>query len=226
MAELRELKKSDRNLVFRSGNSSLSVTIPEITGGNYGLHVWPCAPVLAQYLWYHRSRLHGKRLLELGAGTALPGVVAAKCGADVILSDSSVLPSCLEICSLSSAANGLELPVIGIKWGTFDSIIKLPPLDFVIASDCFYEPDVFEDIIMTVSLLLERNPEACFICTYQEREPDWTFQPELVKWQLSCTSVPLESFDADHENVAQSGLPGSHKIHLFQIRKKCQGEAQ
>uniref|UniRef100_A0AAZ3R8P1 Uncharacterized protein n=1 Tax=Oncorhynchus tshawytscha TaxID=74940 RepID=A0AAZ3R8P1_ONCTS len=54
---------------------------------------------------------------ELGAGVSLPGVVAAKCGAQVILSDSAELPLCLENCRRTCEVN--ELPnvlVVGITW--------------------------------------------------------------------------------------------------------------
>lgn len=31
----------------------------------YGMYVWPCAVVLAQYLWFHRGSLPGKAVLEV-----------------------------------------------------------------------------------------------------------------------------------------------------------------
>lgn len=31
----------------------------------YGMYAWPCAVVLAQYLWFHRSSLPGKAVLEV-----------------------------------------------------------------------------------------------------------------------------------------------------------------
>lgn len=31
----------------------------------YGMYVWPCAVVLAQYLWFHRRSLLGKAVLEV-----------------------------------------------------------------------------------------------------------------------------------------------------------------
>ena len=43
-----------------------------------GLYIWPSSPVLAWYLWLHHSKFTGKRVLELGAGTALPGILLAK----------------------------------------------------------------------------------------------------------------------------------------------------
>ena len=76
------------------------------------MYTWPCAPVLAWYLWSHRADLVDKNVIELGAGTSLPGVVAAKCGARVTLSDCSRFTKCLDNCHTSATANGVGDKVI------------------------------------------------------------------------------------------------------------------
>ena len=80
---------------------------------------------------------------QLGAGVSLPGVVAARCGARVTLSDSGRLPLCLENCRRSCAANGLEgVPVMGLTWGEITpALVFLPALDVILGSDVFYEPE-------------------------------------------------------------------------------------
>ena len=80
-------------------------------------------------------------IFQIGAGTSLPGIVAAKCGANVILSDSSDYPQCLDNCQKSCDVNQLsDVPVIGIKWGQFTpSLINLQPVDIILASDCFFD---------------------------------------------------------------------------------------
>jgi methyltransferase-like protein 23 len=84
------------------------------------MYTWPCAPVLAWYLWTHRGELGNKHVLELGAGTSLPGVVAAKCGAQVTLSDCSRFTKCLDNCRVSAAVNG-----VSDKVRFFNSLAKL-----------------------------------------------------------------------------------------------------
>ncbi|KAI7727346.1 hypothetical protein M8C21_002437 [Ambrosia artemisiifolia] len=77
---------------FGDSNASydaISITVIESMKEEYGLFVWPCSVILAEYVWQHRSRFKGLTVLELGAGTSLPGLVAAKVGADVILTDES-----------------------------------------------------------------------------------------------------------------------------------------
>lgn len=66
------------------------------------------------------------------------------------------------------------LPLTGITWGLFlSNLFKLGAIDLIIGSDCFYDPNVFEDIIVTVSFLLDRNSQAKFLTVYQERSSDW-----------------------------------------------------
>ncbi len=33
--------------------------------GDYGLYTWPCAPMLAQYVYAQREHLEGKSILEV-----------------------------------------------------------------------------------------------------------------------------------------------------------------
>ena len=62
-----------------------------------------------RYLWLHQSELKkGSRVLELGAGTALPGLLLAKLGHQVTLSDSLLLPHTLDNCREAAKCNELQ----------------------------------------------------------------------------------------------------------------------
>ncbi|XP_029641088.1 methyltransferase-like protein 23 [Octopus sinensis] len=202
---------------------TLSIVIPELMDPNYGFYVWPCAVVLAQYIWYFQDAVKGRRILELSAGTALPGIVAAKCKAEsVVLSDSFLLPDSLQHCKNCCAANELpDLPVIGITWGLFSpDLMNLAPVDIILGSDCFYNLKDFEDILVTVSFILEKNGECQFWCTYQERSSDQSIEPLLKHWDLNCSQVSLAEFQADGPDIANSGLPGNHTIQMLKIFKR------
>ncbi|XP_034047121.1 methyltransferase-like protein 23 [Thalassophryne amazonica] len=213
--------KAETRKVFRfeENGSSLCVSIPEVLDPQYGMYVWPCAVVLAQYLWTHREELKGKTVLELGAGVSLPGVVAAKCGAKVILSDNANTPRCLDNCRRSCKANGLnDVLVLGLTWGEISpDLVLLPKLDFILGSDVFYEPADFEDVLVTVAFLLRKNPTAQFWTTYQERSADWSIEALLRRWKLECIDVQLESFNAHKCDLAGSDLPGRHIVQMMII---------
>ncbi|KAM7252082.1 hypothetical protein ACFE04_023965 [Oxalis oulophora] len=69
--------------------ADFAVSIIENMKEEYGLLVWPCSVILAEYVWQQRLRFSGISVVELGAETSLPGLVAAKVGADVTLTDSA-----------------------------------------------------------------------------------------------------------------------------------------
>lgn len=54
--------------------------------GAYSFYTWPASKILAHFIFFMRKCMHSKKILEIGAGTSLPGILAAKLGAHVILS--------------------------------------------------------------------------------------------------------------------------------------------
>lgn len=50
----------------------LTVRPPQVLHPHYGMYVWPCAVVLAQYLWTHREALGGKAVLEVSDRSSCP----------------------------------------------------------------------------------------------------------------------------------------------------------
>uniref|UniRef100_G3T025 Methyltransferase 23, arginine n=2 Tax=Elephantidae TaxID=9780 RepID=G3T025_LOXAF len=156
---------------------------------------------------------------QIGAGVSLPGILAAKCGAEVILSDNQELPHSLEICQQSCQMNNLpQVQVVGLTWGHISpDLLALPPQDVILASDVFFEPEDFEDILTTVYFLMEKNPKVQLWSTYQVRSADWSLEALLYKWDMKCVHVPLQSFDADREDIAESALPGRHTVEMLII---------
>ena len=72
--------------VSKDQKESHEILIAELMVGAYSFYTWRSARVLAQFMFYMRKCLHGKNILEIGAGTSLPGVLACKLGARVTLS--------------------------------------------------------------------------------------------------------------------------------------------
>lgn len=200
-------------------SDKIEVRIPEIVDPQYGMFTWPAAPVLAQYIWYNRDQVEGKHVVEIGAGTALPGLVASLCGANVTLTDKEEYPQCLENCRQSCHANGqTAIQVVGITWGQFTpNLLKLPKADIILGSDCFYDTKDFDDILATVSFLMVKNYQAKFWSTYQERSSSHSIEDLLKKWGLKGIQIPLEGFNANDGNIGGSNLSDLHTIQMLEI---------
>ncbi|XP_019054485.1 PREDICTED: methyltransferase-like protein 23 isoform X2 [Nelumbo nucifera] len=155
---------------------ALTIQIIENMKEDYGLFVWPCSIALAEYVWQQRLRFAGTSVVELGAGTSLPGLVAAKVGAEVTLTDSS---------------NRVE--VLGLTWGEWDaSIFDLHP-NIVLGADVLYDSSDFDDLFATVTFLLQNSPGSVFVTTYHNRSGHHLIEYLMVKWGLRCTRL-LDAF--------------------------------
>jgi predicted nicotinamide N-methyase len=97
--------------------------------------LWPSAIALARYLRGERS-LAGCRVLELGAGVGLAGLVAALQGGLVTQTD--FIPSALELQKANAELNGAAGIEHGLAdWRKFDLSRKY---NWIIGSDILYEP--------------------------------------------------------------------------------------
>ena len=111
----------------------LDAAIDEESVAPYGVVLWHSAVAVAHRLATYGS-LTGVRVLDLGAGTGLCSMVAAKRGAQVLAVD--IIDSPLALLREASRQQGLD-----IQTGHFDvfSATKLPDADLVIVADLLYE---------------------------------------------------------------------------------------
>jgi predicted nicotinamide N-methyase len=100
----------------------------------YGVILWPAAIALAHDLTERADALRGKRVLELGAGTGLPGIVAASLGAHVVQTDKQEVA--LSVCRENGARNGVaDIEYRTADWSQWDDAARY---DFIVGSDILY----------------------------------------------------------------------------------------
>jgi predicted nicotinamide N-methyase len=102
----------------------------------YGLALWPSAIALAHELG-ERS-LRGISLLELGAGTGLPGIVAATLGARVVQTDYNA--SALVVCGRNAKRNGVVVEQRAADWTAWE---ETGTYDFIVGADILYADSVY-----------------------------------------------------------------------------------
>jgi predicted nicotinamide N-methyase len=97
---------------------------------------WPSGAVLAGAL-AEDPPPKGARVLELGCGLALPSIVAARAGADVLATDGS--EDAVAFAAHSMALNELEAEVAQVDWAQQgDALAARGPWDVVLAADVLY----------------------------------------------------------------------------------------
>jgi hypothetical protein len=112
--------------------------------------VWDGAVGLCYFLEAHPSLVRGQRVLELGCGTGLPGLVAAVLGASHVLLTEMDDPVCLACAQASVARNAdalrqatvsrsgnePQLTVAALNWGeTLPASVTGAGVDVIIAAD-------------------------------------------------------------------------------------------
>lgn len=100
----------------------------------YGVVLWPAALALAHEIAVRAAEFRGKTLLELGAGTGLPGMAAAALGASVVQTDRTELNT--YVCRRNGERNGLA----GIEYRVADwtEWTDQTRYDWIVGSDILY----------------------------------------------------------------------------------------
>ena len=108
----------------------------------YGVALWPAAIALAHELASRADSMSGARLLELGAGTGLPGIVAASLGAAVVQTDRH--PAAMAMCTRNAERNRVAGIVHRLAdWAAWDDTGRY---DLIVGSDILYAESKHEDL--------------------------------------------------------------------------------
>ncbi len=102
----------------------------------YGIVLWPAAIALAHEV--ASRRLDGLRVLELGAGTGLPGIVAASLGGRVVQTDRHDVA--LFVCKQNAERNGImTIEHRAADWTAWEDHERY---DCILGSDVLYGPSL------------------------------------------------------------------------------------
>jgi predicted nicotinamide N-methyase len=107
----------------------------------YWAFAWAGGQALARFILDHPEMVAGKRVLDIGSGSGLVGIAAAKAGAGSVLAADIDAFSAAAI-RLNAAANGCALAV------TQDDLIGTPgDWDVILVGDLFYERPLAERLL-------------------------------------------------------------------------------
>lgn len=158
----------------------------------YGAMLWPACIALAHDLSFRAEQLRGKRVLELGAGTGVPGIVAASFGASVLQIDSS--ETALRLCELNVRRNGVEgnVHTQGALWETFHSD---EPFDLILGADVLYATTLHDRLRELCDAYLAPRGTVLFADPFRAQSLPMLEAMERVGWKVSLAkwSISVES---------------------------------
>jgi len=119
----------------------------EAFGNPYWAYHWGGGLALARHVLDHPEVVGGRRVLDLGAGSGIVGIAAAKAGARSVIA-ADVDPYATAAIGLNAAANGVTVSAV-----PGDLTVGAPPdVEVVLVGDLFYE----EALAVRVTTFLDR----------------------------------------------------------------------
>lgn len=159
----------------------------------YGVALWPAAIALAHDVVSRADAFRDRRVLELGTGTGLPGIVAASLGAQVTQTDRHELA--MSICRRNGDRNGIQTITYRLAdWTTWNDCERY---DWIIGSDILYGEamhphlrQIFESNLAPGGRVLLADPfrEVSFRLLEAMESRGWTIT--MSKWSVGEAAAP------------------------------------
>jgi predicted nicotinamide N-methyase len=175
----------------------------------YWADLWPAARMLAKAI-VKEEWPPGLRVLEVGCGLGLPGVVALARGARVTFSDYDA--TALRFAADNAALNGFD------DYETLQMDWRYPPdgrqFPMILAADLIYELRNVAPLVALIKQLL--TPEGECLLTDQDRVPS-----HVLRDTLTAEGLPFST------QVMRAGEPGGRRVKgtLYRIRRLASGVA-
>lgn len=153
----------------------------------HGYLLWESAIVMAMRLAADAPAVQGKRVLELGAGVGLPGLVARSLGAQLWQTD--LLPGALALAAHNATQNGIaEIEYFQADWLQWRHVGRY---DLILGAEITYE----EALHYYVERILHRNlaPGGTVLLSDPGRPQALNFVTHLEEhgWQVELDTQPI-----------------------------------
>jgi predicted nicotinamide N-methyase len=154
----------------------------------YGVMLWPASIALAHDVLARAGHLRGKRVLELGAGTGIPGIIAGSLGARVVQVDRSDVA--LHVCRLNIERNctqGVELQKS--DWNQFHSDEQF---DLILGADVLYAASMHDRLREICDQCLAPEGTVLFADPLRAESLSMLGAMETSGWRVSLAKWTIE----------------------------------
>jgi len=147
----------------------------------YGVALWPSAIALAHELAERADEIRGRHVLELGAGTGLPGIVAASLGARVVQTDRQ--PAALDLCRRNAERNGVTSVEHRLAdWTAWSDNTRY---DWIIGADILYAPAMHPHLANIVESNLAPGGRVLLSDPFRRRSLALLESLEVAGWRVT-----------------------------------------
>ncbi|XP_067847943.1 EEF1A lysine methyltransferase 3-like [Heptranchias perlo] len=133
--------------------SGHTLNITTFKGASLGVsaYVWGPGLVLCRYFEDEKFNFTGKKVLELGSGTGIVGILAVLLGGDVTMTDRAYVLKQIEynVSANIPATSRHRSKTRALLWGTDQNNFPTD-FDIILGSDIVYSPSQFPGLIQTL----------------------------------------------------------------------------
>lgn len=170
----------------------------------YWAFFWPPAVGLATLL-AAEPLLAGRTVIELGAGSAVVGLAAARAGARVTLTD--YMADSVALCEYNAKKNDLQVNLLQADWQDLD--IWPRGAEVVVASEVLYEPEAADKICNLLASPMLR-PGGIFLIADPGRPFVSTFVSGIAAkgFQVERTLMYFDTVEGPQDATLITGIKG------------------
>ncbi|XP_078419419.1 EEF1A lysine methyltransferase 3-like [Cetorhinus maximus] len=169
-----------------------NLKIARNTSANLGVsaYVWDAGIALCRYFEKENINFTGKKLIELGSGTGIVGILAALLGGNVTLTDQ---PNILQQIEYNISANipsacRHRLNVRPLTWG--EDHTNFPnDYDFILGSDLVYSSVYYSSLIRTLHYLANPDTAIYLSSAFRKGNGSLSFHEVLLPEYFDCLVV-------------------------------------
>ncbi|KAG9353444.1 hypothetical protein JZ751_018040 [Albula glossodonta] len=175
--------------IYRFGSEELKIS--QVYGANLGVAapVWDAALWLCRYFERPSFDLKGKRVIELGAGTGIVGILAARLGAEVTLTDlPHAVPQLQKNVSANKPPNGwpsVTPTVLPLTWG-LDQGQFPSDWDLVVGADIVYLTETYPLLMDTLTHLCQEGATVYLSSKMRREHGTSDFHDNILPQRFDC----------------------------------------
>jgi len=195
--------------------------------------LWDASVVLSRYLCtLDSSLLAKKRVIELGAGCGLVGIIAAMQGADTVITDMQeyipLIQQNIDANQQYVVRNNGSAVATTLDWGNLEEIQTKfnPPVDYILGSDIVYALQGFEDLVAAIKCLSSKDTQILIAYEHRWKDVEGYFL-ELVEKYFTVSKIPFEDTNPLFQVPAvqilklQKKIPNNTAAYLVFNQSEC-----
>ncbi|XP_048394356.1 EEF1A lysine methyltransferase 3-like [Stegostoma tigrinum] len=169
-----------------------NLKIAQILGANLGVsaYVWDAGLALCHYFEKKNINFSGKKVIELGSGTGIVGILATLLGGDVTMTDKQKVLKQIETnvqVNVPSACRH-RLQIRPLTWGE-DHTNFPTDYDFVLGSDIVYSSVTYPALIETFRHFTKQGATIYLSSELRKRNGSLSFHEESLPQYFDCQVV-------------------------------------